>query len=123
MFPIYTYLSAGGTFPFSLTTENGIPVLSVSYGDPTVGPCFSGTVEHPRLLYTAAERELMLARKNDNFQQWYDQIKSTAQQPSDFPVPNSQGIISEQDWATKEVRNAHIALNAAVVYDLERDKT
>lgn len=129
VFPIYTYLSAGGKFPFSLSTEAGVPVVTTLIGSPIVGDFLPSKKDHPRLLYTTAERSTMKDRKERNFKGWYDLIKSKANTAptfpvSDFKVPTScDQVVSEDDWSTREKDNANIALSAALVYDLEGDKT
>lgn len=123
LFPVYAHLEAGGAFPFSLSVRDGIPVVSVVFGDAIIGDWLADKIDHPRLLYTAAQRPIIQAKAQANFQGWYDQIKQIADMEPDFPVPDENGIISEADWATKAVPNARMALTAALVYDLEEDRT
>ena len=118
VFPVYEYLAAGGQIPFELSTENGSVVVEVRLGDPVVGSWLPHKTEHPRLLYDASQRLVVIDRVNANFQGWYDRIRAEADKVPVFPRADELGVISEADWQDTEVPNARIALSAALAFDV-----
>ncbi|MCW5981415.1 MAG: VCBS repeat-containing protein [Bryobacteraceae bacterium] len=119
LFPIYSYLSERGKIAYSLLSEKGVPVVELVFGNPIAGAWQAEKTQHPRLLYTAAERSQIKAKRGANVtKDLYSAIKTLAAENPAFGVAGPDGLLSVEEWG-KEVRNAQIAVAASVVYDLD----
>ncbi len=119
IYPIYTHLTAQNKITYRLTIEDDTPIVELTFGSPITGAWHPEWAAHPRLLYSATERASIVQKKSDGLVDWYTNIHTKAGETPQFATQNAEGIVDEAVGWPMEINNAHIALSATLVYDLE----